>query len=117
MSDKSPCSPLSLNSSSDGSGSNMQDSVSPSHNSAQSSNSSPLDGLRLNSNDQPDEPPRPTFSNALKFGMGGNGSGFKPDAESKSGLQSGTNKLTRVLPLGESSTPNPQYPLPHPMLP
>jgi len=95
----------------------MQDSVFPSHNSAQSLNPSLSDGLKLNHLDKLDEPPWPTFSDALRFGMGGNGSGFKPDAELKSGLQSGTNEPIRVLPLGESSTPNPQSPSPDAILP
>ena len=79
MSDNSPCSPLSLNSSSNGSGSNIQDSVPPTHNSAQSSNPSLLDGFGHHNSDHPYEPLRSTFSDALKFGVGGHGSGEKPN--------------------------------------
>ena len=115
MSENSPCSPLSLNSSSNGSGSNMQGQLSPSHYLAQSSNPSLLDGLRLNHTDQPCKPTRPTFSDTLKFGVGGHGCGIQPAVESKSSLQSGTNEPTRILPLGESSAPVPQVPLHDPV--
>jgi len=81
MSVNTPCSPLSPNSSSDGSGSNMQDHISPSHNYVQSSNPSVLDGFRLNHTHQLDEPPRPISSDALKLGMGGNRSDLKLDVE------------------------------------
>ena len=86
MSDNSPCSPLSLNSSSNGSGSNMQDSVFSTHNSAQSSNPSMLDGFGHQNSDQRYEPLRSTFSDALKFGVGGHGSCVKPTAKLKSGF-------------------------------
>ena len=51
MSDQSPRSPLSLTSGSDGSGSDMQDNVSLSHNSAQSSNPTLLDGIKSHNSD------------------------------------------------------------------
>ena len=55
--------------------------------------------------------------NAHRFRVGGDGSGVKPDAESKSGFQSRTDEPTRVLPLRESSTLHRQSPMPNPMLP
>jgi len=80
MSDTSPYSPLSLNSSSNGSGSNMQDSVRSTHSSAQSLNPSMLDGFEHHNSNQPHEPLWSTFSDALKFGVGGHGSGVNPTA-------------------------------------
>ena len=75
MSDRSSQSSLSLTSGSNGSSSDMQDNVSPSHNSAQSSNPTLLDRIRSHHSGQPTEPIRLTFSDALKFGLGSSGGG------------------------------------------
>ena len=74
-----------------------------------------LDGLGPHHSDQPNESLRPTFSDTLKFGVGGYGSGSQPVAESKSGVQSRINESTRVFLIGESSNPSSQPPLSNPV--
>ena len=86
MSYLSPRSPLSLNSDSNGSSSNLQNDVPISHHTVQSSVPALLDGIEPNHSAQSTEPIRSTFSDSLKFGFRSYGSGSQPTVESKPGL-------------------------------
>jgi len=107
MSERSSQSSLSLTSGSNGSSSDMQDNVSPSHNSAQSSNPTLLDRIRSHHSGQPTEPIRLTFSDAFKFELGSSGGGSQPTIELKLSHQSRSNEPTRVILIGKPSNPTP----------
>jgi len=111
MSNQSPRPPLSLTSGSNGSSSNIQDDVSPPYHSAQSSNPALLDGIGPHHSDQPIEPIRLTFSDALKFRLGSYGSGSQPTVESKLGHQPRTDESTRVILVGVLSPEPPTPPV------
>ena len=87
ISELSPRSPLSLDSDSNGSSSNLQNDVPIRHHFAQSPGIAVLDGIGPNHSAQPTEPLRSTFSDTLKFGLGSYGSGSQPTVESKPGFQ------------------------------
>ena len=112
-----PCSPFSLNSSSNGSGTIMKDSVPSSHTSAHSSNPSLLDGDGPNNPDQTPEPVGPTVFDTLKPGVGGHGCRINLTVESQSVFQVGTLAPTRVLPLGDLSSLADQLTVPASKLP
>jgi len=89
----------------------MQDNVPSSDIDAQSPNLLVLDGIRPHYPAQPSESSRPTFSNALKFGLGSHGGDLKPSTEPKPSDQLGTSEPPRVILMEDSSNPPVQPPL------
>jgi len=103
MSNLSPRAPLSFDSDSNGSSSELQNDGSISHHFAQPLGTTVLAGSGPNHSAQPTEPIRPTFSDTLKFGVGSYGSGSQPTVESKPGLQPRPSEFVGVFLKGGSS--------------
>jgi len=105
MSEFFPRSPLVISSKSDGSSDHIQDIVSSFDPNAQPPHPTLVDGVRSHHPSQPDEPSRPTFADAIKFGLGSHGGSLNPTLEPKPSIQPRSDEHTRVLLTGESSNP------------